>query len=75
MRGLPMALIAVLLLSLPAAGAEAPAAKDNAKKLANEMKQAATPSAVLTSPTEKNPSDSGQAPKSGWLTATPSGRR
>ena len=43
MRSLPMVLIAVLLLSLPAAGQAAPAAKGKAETLADEMTQAATP--------------------------------
>lgn len=42
MKSLSMVLIAVLWLSLPAVGADAPAAKD-AQGLADEVKQAATP--------------------------------
>ena len=43
MRSLSMVLIAVLLLSMPPRAAAAPAAKDNAEALADEMRQAATP--------------------------------
>jgi len=43
MRSLAVVLIAVLWMSLPASGADAPAAKDNAKELGEEMRQAATP--------------------------------
>jgi hypothetical protein len=42
MRCLPLALIAVLLLSRPATGEGAQDAKDKARELANEMKQAAS---------------------------------